>query len=252
MHELSGDNAFVVGLRVNEDGDLSFAISDSVIEIRFAADEQPLALREVRAAEVDEAEFAPWEASFELPATGAALAHCRPKPANSDSGFVPGYRTPTAVKEDIVAQQTKGKSTRKSGGGRSKPHSSSSSTSKRTTKSRSTGQSRNGVKSLKDTVVDGTKASGRAAADVASKAKVPLIAGGAAIVGAAAGVVLKDRVGPSKSKNPLKRLDGMSMPKSVAKLDLDTVKSAADRVSAYGQQASDIAGVIEKTRQKNK
>jgi hypothetical protein len=30
------------------------------------------------------------------------------------------------------------------------------------------------------------------------------------------------------------------------------VKSAADRVSAYGQQASDIAGAIEKTRKKNK
>ena len=119
-------------------------------------------------------------------------------------------------------------------------------------KSRSTGQSRNGGQSFKNTVVDGTKAGGRAVADVTSKAKVPLIAGGTAIVGAAAGVVLKDRLGASKSKNPLNRLGGMSMPKSAAKLDLDTVKSAADRVSAYGQQASDIAGAIEKTRKKNK
>jgi hypothetical protein len=63
MRELSGYNTFVVGLRVDENGDLRFAISDSVIEIRFAADEQPLALREVRVAEVEEAEFAPWEAS---------------------------------------------------------------------------------------------------------------------------------------------------------------------------------------------
>ena len=150
-----------------------------------------------------------------------------------------------------MAQQTKSKSTRKSGGGRSKPRGNSS-TSKRTTKTRSTGQSRNGATSFKDTVVDGTKAGGRAVADVASKAKVPLIAGGTAIVGATAGVVLKDRLGASKSKNPLNRLGGMSMPKSAAKLDLETVKSAADRVSAYGQQASDIAGAIEKTRKKNK
>ena len=149
-----------------------------------------------------------------------------------------------------MAQQTKSKSTRKSGGARSKPRGNAS-TSKRTTKSRSTGQSRNGAKSFKDTVVDGTKGGGRAVADVASKAKVPLIAGGTAIVGAAAGVVLKDRLA-SKSKNPLNRLGAMSMPKSVTKLDLDTVKSAADRVSAYGQQASDIAGAIEKTRKKNK
>jgi hypothetical protein len=151
-----------------------------------------------------------------------------------------------------VAQQTRSKSTRKSGGGGSKPRSSNSSTSKRTTKARSTGQRRNVAKSTKDTVVDETKARGRAVADVAARAKVPLVAGGAAIVGAAAGVVLKDRLGASKSNNPLKRLNGMSMPKSVAKLDLDTVKSAADRVSAYGQQASDIAGVIQKTREKNR
>jgi hypothetical protein len=126
------------------------------------------------------------------------------------------------------------------------------STTQSRSKSQSTGQSRNGAESFKDTVVDGTKAGGRAVADVASKARVPLIAGGTAIVGAAAGVVLKDRLGASKSKNPLKRLGGMSMPKSAAKLDLDTVKSAAERVSAYGQQASDIAGAIEKTRKKNK
>ena len=119
-------------------------------------------------------------------------------------------------------------------------------------KSRSTGQSRSGAGSFTASVVDGTKAGGRAVAEMASKAKVPLIAGGTAIAGAAAGVALKDRLGASRSKNPLNRLGGMSMPKSVTKLDLDTVKSAADRVSAYGQQASDIAGAIEKTRKKNK
>ena len=63
MRELSGDNTFVVGLRVDEDGDLCFAISGSIIEIRFAADDEPLALREVRIAEAEEAEFAPWQAS---------------------------------------------------------------------------------------------------------------------------------------------------------------------------------------------
>ena len=35
------------------------------------------------------------------------------------------------------------------------------------------------------------------------------------------------------------------------KLDFDQVKSAAERVSAYGQQASDIVAAIEKTRKKN-
>jgi hypothetical protein len=59
------------------------------------------------------------------------------------------------------------------------------------------------------------------------------------------------------SKNPLRRLRGTSIPKSVrnadlSKIDLDTVKKAAERVSAYGQQASDIAVAVEKTRKKNK
>ncbi len=63
MHELSGHSTFVLGLRVDEDGDLRFAIGDSVIEIRLTDDEQPLALREVRVAEVEDAEFASWEAS---------------------------------------------------------------------------------------------------------------------------------------------------------------------------------------------
>ena len=63
MPELRGDTTFVVGLRVDEDGDLRFAISGGILEIRFAADDEPLALREVRIAEAEEAEFAPWQAS---------------------------------------------------------------------------------------------------------------------------------------------------------------------------------------------
>ena len=63
MSDVSGDKTFVVGLRVDEDGDLRIAISGSIIEIRLAADDEPLALREVRIAEAEEAEFAPWQAS---------------------------------------------------------------------------------------------------------------------------------------------------------------------------------------------
>jgi hypothetical protein len=123
--------------------------------------------------------------------------------------------------------------------------------------SRPTARSRNGAGSIKDTAIDQTKAAGLAVADAASKAKTPLIAGGTALVGAAVGVVVKDRLVAKRSNNPLKRLRGVSMPKpatklDLSKLDLDTVKSAAERVSAYGQQASDIATAVEKTRKKNK
>lgn len=63
MSEFSGDKTFVVGLRVDEDGDLRFALSGSILEIRFAADDEPLALREVLVSEAEEAEFARWQAS---------------------------------------------------------------------------------------------------------------------------------------------------------------------------------------------
>jgi len=68
--------------------------------------------------------------------------------------------------------------------------------------------------------------------------------------------VLKDRLDSKGSRNPLRRMRGPSLPKSVrnadlSKIDFDTVKKAAERVSAYGQQASDIAAAVEKTRKKN-
>ena len=93
--------------------------------------------------------------------------------------------------------------------------------------------------------------------EAASKAKTPLIVGGTALVGAAAGAVIKDRFGTKRSKNPLNRLRGVSLPRPTTKLnlsevDLDKVKSTAERVSAYGQQASDIATAVQKTRKKNK
>ena len=77
------------------------------------------------------------------------------------------------------------------------------------------------------------------------------------MVGAAAGAVVKDRLEKSRPKGPLRRLRAISVPRpsgklNLANLDLEKVKSAADRVSAYGQQASDIASAAEKTRKKNK
>jgi hypothetical protein len=54
------------------------------------------------------------------------------------------------------------------------------------------------------------------------------------------------------SKGPLKLLGSVSVPKlDLREFDLGTVKSVADRVSAYGQQASDIAAAVDKTRNNN-
>ena len=106
--------------------------------------------------------------------------------------------------------------------------------------------------SIADTAVGRTKAAGRAVADAASKAKTPLIVGGTALVGVAAGAVAKSRI-ESRSQGPLKRIGG-GIGKSASKLgrvDLGTVKSTADKVNSYSRQASDIAAAVEKTQKKN-
>lgn len=115
-------------------------------------------------------------------------------------------------------------------------------------------QNRNGAGSIIDTAMDNAKSSGRAVANAASKAKTPLIAGGTALVGAAGGAVIKSRLEAGNSKkSPLKRL-GSFKPTAkldLGKLDLDTVKTLATQMKSYGQQASDIAEAVEKTRKKN-
>ncbi len=66
--------------------------------------------------------------------------------------------------------------------------------------------------------------------------------------------MIKSRLGAGNSKkSPLKRLGG-SKPMAkldLGKLDLDTVKTLATQMKVYGQQASDIADAVEKTRKKN-
>ncbi|MGZ5312065.1 MAG: hypothetical protein ACXWZW_10570 [Solirubrobacterales bacterium] len=88
---------------------------------------------------------------------------------------------------------------------------------------------------------------------MASKAKTPLLAGGAAIAGlAAGGIAMKNR---SSSRNPLKKIGSPSIPsipKSVKKLDLDTVASTAKRVGKIGQQVGEVAEAAEKARKKSK
>lgn len=119
-------------------------------------------------------------------------------------------------------------------------------------RTRSTSGGRNGAAGIKDTAIDRTKTVGHAVAGAASRAKTPLIVGGTALAGAAAAAVIKDRRDAHRSKGPLKLLGSVSVPKlDLREFDLGTVKSVADRVSAYGQQASDIAAAVEKTRNNN-
>jgi hypothetical protein len=89
---------------------------------------------------------------------------------------------------------------------------------------------------------------------VASKAKGPLLAGGAALAGVAGGVALKSR---NQNRRPIGRLKSVSLPKSlknvdIGKVDLDGLMDAAKRVRSIGEQVGDVADAAEKTRKKHK
>ena len=158
----------------------------------------------------------------------------------------------TGSSRSTSAKRSNSSSTRGSSNG-SRAKGASASRSRSRAQSRSA-QNRNGAGSIADTTIDQAKTSGRAVADTAAKAKTPLIAGAIALVGAAGGAVIKSRLGAGKSKkSPLKRLgSSKQMAKlDLGKLDLDTVKTLATQMKLYGQQASDIAEAVEKTRKRN-
>jgi hypothetical protein len=91
-------------------------------------------------------------------------------------------------------------------------------------------------------------------AELASKAKTPLLAGGAALAGVAGGVALKSR---NQGRRPIGKLKSVSLPKSLksvdlGKLDVKTLTDAARTVRSIGEQVGDVADAADKTRKKHK
>lgn len=84
---------------------------------------------------------------------------------------------------------------------------------------------------------------------LASKAKTPLMAGGAALAGLAGGVALKSR---TDSRRPTKGLRAVQLPKSLKNIDLEQVIEAGRRVRSIGEQVGDVVDTAEKTRKKHK
>jgi hypothetical protein len=100
---------------------------------------------------------------------------------------------------------------------------------------------------------------GGTVAQIASKAKTPLVAAGAVLAGVAGGLAMRSQ--NHKSRNPLKKMSAPSMPKGVSesikkidlsKVDFDSLTSAAQRVGKIGQQVGDVADAAEKARKKHK
>jgi hypothetical protein len=89
---------------------------------------------------------------------------------------------------------------------------------------------------------------------LASKAKTPLVAGGAALAGIAGGLALKSK---ANSQRPLNRLRSNGLSQAVkkidlSKIDLDAITSAAHQVRSIGEQVGDLADAADKTRKKHK
>jgi hypothetical protein len=111
-----------------------------------------------------------------------------------------------------------------------------------------TGSSRSRSSSTRARQASGNGAiakTGGKVSELASKAKGPLLAGGAALAGIAGGAALKSR---SQNRRPIDRLKSVSMPK----IDLDAITDAARTVRSIGEQVGDVAEAAEKTRKKHK
>jgi hypothetical protein len=98
-------------------------------------------------------------------------------------------------------------------------------------------------------------ASGARLSDLAAKARLPLIAGGAALAGAVGGMAARRRAA-NRSTGPVAKLRQISSSLPVdkvdlRKLDLETVKAAGERMTSLGQQTVDITTAVEKTRKKH-
>jgi hypothetical protein len=89
---------------------------------------------------------------------------------------------------------------------------------------------------------------GKKISTVASKAKTPLIAGGAALAGVVGGVALKTRTESKRPiRRPIKRLRSTQLPK----VDLDAITSAARKVRSFGEQVGEVADAADRTRKKH-
>jgi hypothetical protein len=91
---------------------------------------------------------------------------------------------------------------------------------------------------------------GQRVSSLASKAKTPLVAGGAALAGLAGGVALKNRT--EAKRRPTSRFRSVQLPKSLKNIDLEQIIDAGRRVRSIGEQVGDVADTADKTRKKHK
>jgi hypothetical protein len=161
-----------------------------------------------------------------------------------------GSRSKRSTSGNGSSKTTRSSSKRTSSNGSRSGTARSRSKSRSTTRSASTSAARRGSSSSNGAVAK----TGGKVAELASKAKTPLLAGGAALAGVAGGVALKSR---NQSRRPIDKLKAVSLPKSLknvdlGKLDVKSLTDAARTVRSIGEQVGDVADAADKTRKKHK
>ena len=176
----------------------------------------------------------------------------RSQPTRRSSSGGSGARGGGSSRPRSTKRASKGGSTgRSSGGGsaargRSSARKQQSARAGRGTKAQPTpsANGRSTPKSVTDTISSGAQSTAQALASTAKKAKVPLIAGGAAIAGLAGGAALNARSSRGK-------VLGVKMPrrKSLKKVNAGKVVGAvtdtAKRADRFGQRVSSVAKSVQ-------
>lgn len=128
-----------------------------------------------------------------------------------------------AKRSSSTTKKASAKSKSRAKGGRAKAK-------KPISRSRPSSSSSKGAKAVRDTVEHAGQKAGRAGSQAASRAKIPLIAGGAAVIGAASGLAL------AASRSHSNKLLGMKMPKTKVKISSKDLAKSADKVARAGEQ----------------
>ena len=165
----------------------------------------------------------------------ATGAKAKPRKAASASSKSPRARAQSSTRSKATTRKKPASSSRSSNGR-------STTSAKRRGTSSSNGSGR--IEEARKAVTSAAQDAGHSVGDAASKAKVPLVAGGAVLAGLAGGVALGAR-GLKRRK-----VLGVPLPKrSVLKASTKNLADAARDAGKFGQQMGELTSEVQKTRQ---
>jgi hypothetical protein len=129
---------------------------------------------------------------------------------------------------------------------RKKPTQRASGTGKKPTSRSSTNGTSGGIKSVRDAIADVGEKAGNATSQVASKGKIPLIAGGAALAGAAGGMAL------NAARSGGGKVLGMKVPKRKnVKIRSKDLAKTANNLASFGEQVGAVSAGLRNAQDVN-